>query len=34
MISPDYARAFSCEFILGKRQEGLPDPELDFGDGA
>lgn len=31
MISPDYARNFICDFILGKRQEGLPEPELDFG---
>ena len=30
MISPDYARNFICDFILGKVQKGLTQPELDF----
>ena len=28
MISPDYARNFICDFILGKKQEGLLQSEL------
>lgn len=30
MISPDYARNFICDFILGKVQKGLTQPEFDF----
>ena len=28
LISPDYARNFICDFILGKKQEGLLQSEL------
>ena len=30
MISTDYARNWICDFILGKKQEGLGEPEFDF----
>ncbi len=30
MISPDYARNWICDFILGKKQEGIGEPEFDF----
>lgn len=29
-ISPDYARNFICDFILGRVQPGISQPELDF----
>ena len=32
MISPDYARNFICDFILGKRQKNLMWQEFDFGE--
>ena len=32
MISPDYARNFICDFILGKIQYDVGEPQLDFGD--
>ena len=28
MITPDYARNFICDFILGKEQEGITQPQL------
>lgn len=28
MISPDYARNFICDFIIGKKQENQSEPEL------
>ena len=28
MISPDYARIFICDFIIGKKQENQSEPEL------
>lgn len=28
MISPDYARNFICDFIIGKKQENQREPEL------
>lgn len=28
MISPDYARNFICDFIIGKKQENQKEPEL------
>ena len=28
MIAPDYARNFICDFILGKEQEGITQPQL------
>ena len=34
MISPDYARNFICDFILGKVQHDVGEPQLDFGDIA
>ena len=30
MISPDYARNFICDFILGIQQEGMLQNEFDF----
>ena len=30
MISPDYARNFICDFIIGKKQKSLSQPEFDF----
>ena len=30
MISPDYARNFICDFILGKQQPELQQSEFDF----
>jgi hypothetical protein len=30
MISPDYARNFICDFIIGKKQDTLSQPEFDF----
>lgn len=30
MISPDYARNFICDFIIGKKQTALSQPEFDF----
>lgn len=33
MISPDYARNFICDFILGKVQNDI-DPCLDFSETA
>ena len=30
MISPDYARNFICDFILGKAQDGLMQSEFEF----
>ena len=32
MISPDYARNFICDFILGRIQYDVGDPQFDFGD--
>ena len=32
LISPDYARNFICDFILGKKQSISAMPELDFGE--
>ncbi len=34
MISPDYARNFICDFILGKVQHDVGEPQFDFGDIA
>jgi hypothetical protein len=34
MISPDYARNFICDFILGKEQPEIDrQPTLPFGEG-
>ena len=30
MISSDYARNFICDFIIGKKQDTLSQPEFDF----
>jgi hypothetical protein len=30
MISPDYARNFICDFILGKQQDCIQQKEFDF----
>ena len=32
MISPDYARNFICDFILGKVQYNIGQPQFDFGN--
>ena len=32
MITPDYARNFICDFILGKVQHNIGEPQFDFGN--